>query len=270
MYNSYTKDGLGLFYFCLKDGFQNVKEEIGEDCPLDEYGRSMIAISVNDDGSLNTSTCRWNHDNGGNDKIFKDAREVSEFFGVNFFETFKPRSVDELLAKFKKNAIPSRIADMLGGIETDEGLYLVKNGRIQTWETVYIGREGKCYAYDRFLWVDADGNQIDAPNEVGGHFYCYGCTSLTSLKGSPNEVGGDFSCKGCTSLTSLEGAPEKVGGHFSCYGCTSLTSLKGSPNEVGGGFSCYGCTSLTSLEGAPEKISGEFDCDNTKISPSQK
>ena len=123
----------------------------------------MIAISVNDDGSLNTATCRWNHDNGGNDHVFKDAREVSEFFGVNFFETFKPRSVDELLAKFKKNAIPSRIADRLGGVETKKGLHVVKNGRIQTWTNVYDGYEGKCYAYDRFFWFDADGNEIDVP-----------------------------------------------------------------------------------------------------------
>ena len=123
----------------------------------------MIAISVNDDGSLNTATCRWNHDNGGNDHVFKDAREVSEFFGVNFFETFKPRSVDELLAKFKKNAIPSRIADRLGGVETKKGLHIVKNGKAQTWKKAYDGPEGKCYAYDRFFWLDADGNEIDAP-----------------------------------------------------------------------------------------------------------
>ena len=120
MYDSYTKDGLGLFYFCLKDGFENVKKDVGEGCPLDEYGKSMIAISVNDDGSLNTATCRWNHDNGGNDNIFKDAKEVSQFFGVNFFDTFKPRSVDELLSKFRKNAIPSKVANKLDGIETKD------------------------------------------------------------------------------------------------------------------------------------------------------
>ena len=216
MYDSYTKDGLGLFYFCLKDNFQNVEKEIGEGCPLDEYGKSMIAISVNDDGSLNTATCRWNHDNGGNDNVFKDAREVSEFFGVNFFETFKPRTPDELLAKFKTKAIPSRIADKLGGIATNSGLHLVKNGRVQTWKNVYVGLEGNCYAYDHFFWFDADGNEIDAPLEVGGDFDCLGCTSLTSFKGAPLEVGGDFDCSGCTSLASLEGAPQKVGKSFYC------------------------------------------------------
>ena len=130
MYDSYTKNGLGLFYFCIKDNFESVEKVKGEGCPLDEYGKSMIAISVNDDGSLNTATCRWNHDNGGNDNIFKNASEVSKFFGVNFFDTFKPRSVDELLAKFKKEAVPSKIADKLGGIETKNGLHVVKDGRV--------------------------------------------------------------------------------------------------------------------------------------------
>ena len=67
------------------------------------------------------------------------------------------------MAKFRSEAIPSRIADRLGGIETDRGLHIVKNGRVQTWKKAYDGPEGKCYAYDRFFWFDADGNEIDAP-----------------------------------------------------------------------------------------------------------
>ena len=258
MYDSYTKGGLGLFYFCLKDGFQSVKKAIGEGCPLDEYGKSMIAISVNDDGSLNTATCRWNHDNGGNDNIFKDAREVSEFFGVNFFETFKPRTADELLAKYKSEAIPSKIADKLGGVETKDGLHMMKNGRVQTWKKVYDGPEGKCYAYDHFFWFDDDGNEIDAPMKVNGTFSFPECTSLISLSGAPQEVGGDFSCSYCKSLTSLEGAPQKVSGNFDCTYCTALTSLKGAPQKVGGSFWCQRCTSLTSLEGAPQEVGGTF------------
>ena len=260
MYDSYTKNGLGLFYFCLKDGFQKVRKIEGEGCPLDEYGKSMIAISVNDDGSLNTATCRWNHDNGGNDNIFKDAREVSKFFGVNFFDTFKPRDVDELLAKFKAKAIPSKIADKLGGVETEDGLHIAKNGRVQTWRKADDGPEGKCYAYDHFFWFNDDGNEIDAPQKVSGDFSCSGCTSLTSLYGVPKEVGGYFVCSKCTSLTSLDGAPQKVGEGFFCSGCTSLTSLYGVPKEVGENLNFSYCTSLISLEGAPQEVVGKFDC----------
>jgi hypothetical protein len=95
MYQSYTKNGLGRFYFCLKPGFEKVERIEGEDCPMDDYGKSMIAISVNDDGSLNTCTCRWNHDNGGNDNMM-DTKEISEFFGVNFYKTFLPRSTKDI------------------------------------------------------------------------------------------------------------------------------------------------------------------------------
>ena len=270
MYDSYTKNGLGLFYFCLKDGFENVRKEKGEGCPLDEYGKSMIAISVNDDGSLNTATCRWNHDNGGNDNIFKDTTQVSEFFGINFFDTFKPRTIDELLSKFKKNAIPSNIADKFGGVETKYGLHIVKNGKIQTYKKCYKGKEGICYAYDHFYWFNKEGDEIQPPLNVSGSFYCHDCPSLTSLEGAPQKVGGDFACDACPSLTSLKGAPHTVGETFNCNHCPSLTSLEGAPQKVGVNFFCYYCTSLTSLEGAPQKIGVEFVCSNTKISSLQK
>ena len=263
MYDSYTKNGLGLFYFCIKDGFETVKKAKGEGCPLDEYGKSMIAISVNDDGSLNTATCRWNHDNGGNDNIFKNASEVSRFFGVNFFETFKPRTVDELLAKFKKNAIESKIASKLGGVETEDGLHLVKNGRVLTYKKICFIREKTCYAYDHFYWFDEDGKQIAAPQNFSGSFYCSNCTSLTSLEGAPQKVDRDFVCNYCTSLTSLEGAPKEVGEDFICSHCISLTSLEGAPQKVGIDFDCSGCTSLSSLKGAPQKVNGDFVCSSS-------
>ena len=270
MYDSYTKNGLGLFYFCIKDNFESVEKVKGEGCPLDEYGKSMIAISVNDDGSLNTATCRWNHDNGGNDNIFKDAKEVSQFFGVNFFDTFKPRSVDELLAKFKKEAVPSKIADKLGGIETKNGLHVVKDGRVQTWKCIYFDLEVKCYAYDHFYWFDVNGNEIEAPQKVDGYFNCSECNSLTSLEGAPQKVDGDFNCNRCESLASLEGAPQEVGGNFNCSNCTSLTSLEGAPQKVDRDFFCYGCTSLTSLEGAPQEVGRDFNCNRCNSMTSLK
>ena len=50
--------------------------------------------------------------------------------GVDFYKTFKPRTTDEILAKLKSKAIPSKIADKFGGIETEGGLHIVKNGRV--------------------------------------------------------------------------------------------------------------------------------------------
>ena len=95
MYDNYTHDGLGIFYFLLKNGFENVYEERGENCPLDEYGLSMVAVSVNMDGSLNTVTCRWNHDNGGNDNIMTDE-QVSQLIGQDVYQVLKPRDIKVL------------------------------------------------------------------------------------------------------------------------------------------------------------------------------
>ena len=283
-YDSYTANGENKFYFAIRKDFKTVSK----DDP--SYATSMLAILVNADGSMDSNNgCTSRQNNGGR---FMNPKQVQDLLGLDFYKTFKPRPLDTLLAKLKSKAIPSRIADKLGGIETKNGLYFVKNGRVQILNKIYDGSEKKCYAYDHFFWFDADGNDINAPQKVSGGFYCSKCTSLTSLEGAPKEVGRAFNCSGCTSLTSLEGAPQKVGEAFFCVDCTSLTSLKGAPQKVGESFFCSGCTSLTSLEGAPKEVGGYFDCSdctslislkgapqklgggffcrNTKISSSQK
>lgn len=89
MYNSYTNGGIKPFYFLLKHGFEKIPQIEGENTPLDEYGLSMIAISVNENGNLNTCTCRWNHDNDGNDNIM-NTEQISNLIGQNFYDVFKP------------------------------------------------------------------------------------------------------------------------------------------------------------------------------------
>lgn len=88
-FSQYTDNGINQFYFCLRHGFENVEKVASEGCPLDEYGLSMIAVSVDENGALSTCTCRWNHDNDGNDSVMT-AKEISQVVGVNFFEVFKP------------------------------------------------------------------------------------------------------------------------------------------------------------------------------------
>ena len=98
MYNSYTNNGSGRFYFCLYKGFENEPKIEGEGCPLDNYGLSMIAVSVTMEGEVNTITCRWNHDNNGNDSIMT-IEQLEDVIGRNFYQTFKPYTRDELHAK---------------------------------------------------------------------------------------------------------------------------------------------------------------------------
>lgn len=101
MYDNYTHGGMGRFYFCLKNGFESVPMEVGEGCPLDEYGLSMIAVSVEADGSCNTITCRWNHEHGGGDHVMS-PQELSNIIGMNFYKVFLPYSKEELKDKEKK------------------------------------------------------------------------------------------------------------------------------------------------------------------------
>ena len=98
MYNSYTHNGSGRFYFCLHKGFENEPKIKGDGCPLDNYGLSMIAVSVTMEGEVNTITCRWNHNNGGNDSIMT-IEQLEDVIGRNFYQTFKPYTRDELHAK---------------------------------------------------------------------------------------------------------------------------------------------------------------------------
>ena len=148
MYDSYTHNGLGRFYFCLKDGFENVPREKGEGCPLDEYGLSMIAVSVDEDGSCNTITCRWNHDNGGGDNIMT-PQELSEIIGMNFYKVFLPYSKEEIAEK--KKEIVNIIYDVYKDFVSEDFGYM--HDFDDELNSHYNDEEGAYY--------DDDGYEID-------------------------------------------------------------------------------------------------------------
>ena len=108
-YDAYTNNGYGLFYFCIRDDFKAVKAVPSEGCPLDNYGLSMIATSVDEDGKCNTITCRWNHDNNGNDNIMTPM-QLSKLIGRNYYQVFKPYTKEELYAK---GLVPTSDVQML-------------------------------------------------------------------------------------------------------------------------------------------------------------
>ena len=129
-FNDYTNNGICVFYFCLKDGFESIPEKIGENCPLDEYGLSMLAVCVDENGECKTITCRWNHSNGGNDNIMS-TDELSRLLGVNFYEVFKPSTVlkeklEKALSLAKKGDL-SGFDDYIGDFEN--GFAIVKLNR---------------------------------------------------------------------------------------------------------------------------------------------
>lgn len=129
-YDQYTNGETGYFYFFLKHGYQNITEDDGnkEEAPFDKYGLSMIAVSFRHDGSVNTVTCRWNHDNGGGDSVMS-PEQLSKLLGTDIYSIFNPDDIQSLVPE---------------GVEVlddtlDYGLKLCKN---TTTGNLYI------YSYD--------------------------------------------------------------------------------------------------------------------------
>ena len=128
-YKTYTSNGLGTFYFLLKNGFENIPEERGQNSPKDEYGLSMIAVSVDEFGGLNSSTTRWNHSCGGTDNMFT-TEEISNLIGQNFYNALKPRyTEEEIIQKIKTDGEYVKYNDYLTFIVFNKRFYqLDSNG----------------------------------------------------------------------------------------------------------------------------------------------
>jgi len=233
MFDSYTSGGLNVFYFCLKQGFENITKKEGKNTPLDEYGLSMIAVSVCPDGSLNTSTCRWNHDNGGNDNILT-TQELSNLLGVNFFNVFKPLAEEEIKGKLIK-----AIEEGQSSLKTIvKGNFVIPNGANSIGDSAFYG----CTSL----------TSITIPESVikigGSAFsFCSGLTSIT-IPESVIKIGENafFVCTSLASVTIPNGVTSIS--KYLFLGCSSLTSVT-IPNSVTsiGGYAFYGCTSLTSV-----------------------
>ena len=123
-YNSYTCDGINQIYFCLKNGFEDIKPIVGENAPLDDYGLSMLSIIVNENGELAYCTCRWNHANGGNDSVM-DAVEISKVVNVDFYEVFKPNTkwkdmLDNVKSRLANGESPKEIFDSTNTYTADD------------------------------------------------------------------------------------------------------------------------------------------------------
>src|SRR5574344_948368 len=92
MFDTYTQKGVNSLYFLLKRGFESVPREQGDGHPFDEYGVSMIAVTIEPEGYLHTCTVRWNHDipSGFDADHIMDAEKLSGIVGFNVFDKCKP------------------------------------------------------------------------------------------------------------------------------------------------------------------------------------
>jgi hypothetical protein len=160
MFDSYSCDGINQIYFCLKNGFEDIKPIVGENVPLDEYGLSMLSIIVNEEGELVHCTSRWNHDNGGNDSVM-DAVEISKVVNVDFYETFKPNNkwkelVQDILDRLKNGENPEVMFDYCG--KFNDGYVKVKLK--YKYKYNFIDTEGNLLSPNRWFddcWDFKDG-----------------------------------------------------------------------------------------------------------------
>ena len=126
-------------------------------------------------------------------------------------------------AKERKDDEANRIQEFIDNQPESESIYITDGNVINSTSNITI-----C---DTDL---VDGKIPFKFGRVDGDFYCYKCTSLTSLEGAPQEVGWNFYCSDCSSLISLKGSPQEVCRNFYCRNCPSLTSHEGAPKKIGG------------------------------------
>lgn len=86
-FESYTS-AKQSFYFCYKKGFELMIEPKQSCSCMDDYGLSLIAVSVYQNRRLSTSTTRWNEGSGGNKTL--SIVKISELIGKNFYDVFVP------------------------------------------------------------------------------------------------------------------------------------------------------------------------------------
>ena len=205
----YTNNGSGIFYFLLKDGFEKVPREQGPNCPLDDYGLSMIAVSFRHDGSINTVTCRWNHDKGGNDFVMTPG-QLSKLIGTDIYGIFNPDNIQSLLPenmevldydlnyglKLCKNTTTDNLFifsyDFSDNICFQSKDYVVYQGKTDEGYDIsaLIGRDGFIYeTAESDEWIDTIENNgllyvanTDTESEGGG---IYNAKTMEKLKDIP-------------------------------------------------------------------------------------
>ena len=143
MYDSYTNDGRNQIYFCLKNGFENLKPVVGQDCPLDEFGLSMLSIIVDPNGGLLYATCRWNHLNGGDDHVLS-VRQIEELLGVKFTDVFLPsHDAENAIKQNVKNFYKTGDINCFNSVESLEDFFGDNSYIVWTGDYSNILRNGR-------------------------------------------------------------------------------------------------------------------------------
>ena len=135
MFDHYTDDNKGMFYFCLTDDFKNIEEPENPSTIYDKYGLSMIAVSVDRDGNPNTITTRYNHKHGSTDTASITPQQISDLLGASFFDLF-PNTNNQDTKETDDNSLNNNhaIFSMMKSIKDEMTAYLLKNKNL--WDSV--------------------------------------------------------------------------------------------------------------------------------------
>ena len=95
-FDCYTQGG-NRFYFCLKNGFENMPKN-DNFAPLNDYDLSMLSVEIDMNGDLLRITTRYNYFyfKGENSKGLYSVEQLEDILDVNFYKVFLPYTRDEL------------------------------------------------------------------------------------------------------------------------------------------------------------------------------
>lgn len=222
----YTNSGEGMFYFLLKDGFENVPKRQGSNCPLDEYGLSMIAVSFRQDGSVNTVTCRWNHDKGGNDNIMSPS-ELSQVIGQDIYSIFNPEDLSKGLDLICK--IPYHSKELFLYRDNDKNDLFISNSFLDD-KTYFKGKSYIIYNEDdgsnTKLLITKQGQVIGSTTSINKKIHIKEFDDLVAINFSDTLNGSGIYY--LNNMTKIENSP--TFGNFIEMG--NILMLNHSANEI--------------------------------------
>lgn len=212
MWNSYIDPEAGkaeVFYFLLKDGYKDYTSAPTENASAkDEFGLSMIAVSVRQDGTIRTATPRRNHGYGGGEGIFTDL-ELSQIIGKSIYKACPPlsspldlsRDVNMKGINYLNSKQGDRKLNFYGGF-----LYLLEGKELvtDTWDSILkfnrvisvrndkMDPKSEIIGYILIQKVLASEAETDTTNDASIDFY-YGLDLNLNLVYGPSNKGNIYS-----------------------------------------------------------------------------
>ena len=163
MYDHYTEGGNGIFYFCLKHGYENITRE---NSSLEDYQYSMIAVCINDGPNnepIPTQIVLRTNGPG----LMISVEELESLIQRDFYTTFLPRKEHKNIQQMLLDGDPlEEIFDRVEPISNDVAI-IVKDKKynlINTERRIIILNEwAKSITQDKygFLIVSVFKDNID-------------------------------------------------------------------------------------------------------------